>query len=236
MLTRELDKLDLLRQSTLFQTFDDVQLRLMSALAHSITFAKNEHFFFQDDPGDCMFIIVSGYVRVYLSSPNGDEATFRIYKCGETFGEFAVLDGKLRTASAVTLSDVVALVLYRDDLFRLMETNPKIATRIIEELVSRLRFTTNYARNLAFLNAIGRVAAALAQLAEREAKEPGPVQIKMTQEELAHATGATREWVNRALRTLAEEEHPLIQRGRRSITVLDRERLQLWAELQERHS
>ena len=226
---RELNQIDLLRGVEIFRMLEDAQLRQVRTLLRRQRFRAGESIFLQGDPGDCLYIILDGYVRIYLLSADGREVTFRVYGSNTAFGEFAVLDGKPRSACAVAATDVSTMVIYREDFLALIERNVSVLYRVVEVLTERLRYTTLFSKSLAFLSTSGRVAAALVMLAEQASPLPGPVKLDITQQELAKYAGATREWTNHALHDFADEGLILIER--RAVTVLDRERLQLWGDI-----
>jgi CRP-like cAMP-binding protein len=225
---REPDSIELLRRVEIFRMLEDPQLLQVRTLLKRQQFRAGETIFLQGDPGDCLYIIREGYVRIYLLSADGREVTFRVYGTGQAFGEFAVLDGKPRSACAVAASNLSTMVIYRADFLSLIERNFAVLQRVVEELTERLRYTTMFSKSLAFLSASGRVASALVALADRASSQPGQVKLAITQSELASYAGATREWTNHALHDFAEEG--LITIERRAITVLDRERLRLWGD------
>lgn len=225
----ELDPIELLRRVEIFRTLEDVQLRQVRTLLKRQRFKPGETIFLQGDPGDCLYIVREGYVRIYLLSADGREVTIRVYGGGEAFGEFAVLDGKPRSACAIAASDLSTLVIYRADFMTLIERHVSVLQRVVEVLTERLRYTTLFSKSLAFLSASGRVASALVALADQASSAPGAVKLAITQSELASYAGATREWTNHALHDFADEG--LIAIERRAITVLDRERLRVWGDV-----
>ena len=220
--------LELLRRVELFRALDDTQLRQISPLLHEKGFAKGETIFDQGDAGDCLYIILTGYVRIFLLSPDGREITVQVYGSGQAFGEFAVLDGQPRSAGAVAEGDVATWVVYRDDFQGLLRSNFTLVENMLGVLTARLRFTTRVAERLAFLSAAGRIAGAITQLAARATPSPRGLQIKVTQQSLAAHAGVTREWTNRALNTFATEGLISLERG--TIILLDSDRLAHWAE------
>ena len=225
---RELNPIDLLRRVEIFRMLEDTQLHQVRTLLRRQRFRAGESIFLQGDPGDCLYIILEGYVRIYLLSVDGREVTFRVYGSDEAFGEFAVLDGKPRSACAVAATNLSTMVIYRTDFLALIERNMSVLLRVVDVLTERLRYTTLFSKSLAFLSASGRVASALVALADQASPQPGPVKIEISQRELASYAGATREWTNHALHDFANEE--LIKIERRAVTVLDRERLRLWGD------
>lgn len=226
---RELHLTELLRQVEIFRSLDETQMQELRRIVRRQHFHAGETIFLQGDPGDCLYVIVAGYVRIYLLSLDGREVTFRVYGAGAAFGEFAVLDGKPRSACAVAATDLTTLVIYRNDFQALIERNLAVLRGVVVVLTERLRYTTMFSKSLAFLSASGRVAAALVSLADRTLPGTGPVTIPIAQHELASYAGATREWTNHALHDFAGDG--LITIGRRSISVIDRERLRLWGDV-----
>ena len=162
-------------------------------------------------------------MRIYLVSQDGREITLRIYGRGSVFGEFAVLDGEPRSTSAAAMEDLTTFLLYRDDFMELLRHNFSLVQHVISMLTERLRYTTSYSENLAFLSGPERVAALLVQLAGADPEARGPVRLDLTQQELANFASTTREWVNRALRDFAEQGLVRLERG--AVIVLDRDAL-----------
>jgi CRP-like cAMP-binding protein len=148
-----------------------------------------------------------------------------VYGAGDVVGELCILDGLPRCASAMTMEESVALTLDREDLRRCVAASPDIAFAIMEVLSTRLRYSTEYAESLAFLDVYGRVASRLLELADRSrvGTEETETGVELTQEELATLVGATRRSVSKALG--AFQDQGLIRLGRGRITILDREGL-----------
>lgn len=213
-----------LRRASLFSNLTDEQLQQVSALLKERRYHKGEIIFHQGDPGGCLYLVASGRVRIYLVSPDGREATVRIYSRGSAFGEFSVLDGQPRSASAAARTEVTTLVLYREDFMALLREHFGLVERLFAMLTERLRYTTHYSEQLAFLSVTGRVANVLLQLASIDADPVQPALLELTQEELASFANTTREWVNRLLHDFAGKG--LIELRRGAITVIDRAGLQ----------
>ena len=223
MQQRENNRYQLVRNVALFRTLDDEQLRQVAALLKEQRHRRGDIIFHQGDPGGCLYLISSGQVRIYIANPDGREATIRIYGPNTAFGEFSVLDGMPRSTSAAAIDDVVALILYREDFMQLLQRNFELVKRVLAMLIERVRYTTTYSEQLAFLSVPGRVAALLVQLASVEPDTTAPVRLKLTQQELAAFVSTTREWVNRALRDFQQQGLLTIERG--AVVILDRDGL-----------
>jgi CRP/FNR family transcriptional regulator, cyclic AMP receptor protein len=219
MVASEPNILAAVRQVQLFRTLDEAQLQKVSRLLKERRYRKGEIIFHQDDAGGYLYIIGAGRVRIYVAGPDGREVTLRIYGPDNNFGELSVLDGESRSASAAALDDVVTYVLYREDFMNLLRENFALVQHILAILAERVRYTTNYSEQLAFLSAPGRVAALLMRLAGAEAEVQAPIRLELSQQELADFANTTREWVNRALHDFAAEG--LVRVERRAVVILN---------------
>lgn len=221
-----MSQLDTLRNVLFLAGLSDPELEALAGSLERCAFGKGQVIFHQGDPGQAMYIIETGRVRIFVLSETGQELSVNIYGPGETFGELALLDGQPRSAGAIAMTDTVTQALRRADFLRYVETHPRVALRIIEVLSARLRYTTTYAESLAFLPVQGRVATKLLELADRHGVRVAgqALELWLTQAELASLVGATRESVNQALR--AYREQGLIAVERQKIILLDRRGLE----------
>lgn len=221
-----MSKVTALRNVPFFAGLSDRELEALADGLEKRTFGKGMIIFHKDSPGDTMYIIESGKVRIFILSESGQEISVNIYGPGDTFGELALLDGLPRSAGAVAVERTVTLTLHRDDFLPHLETYPRMAQSIIEVLSTRLRYTTTYAESLAFLDVYGRVAAKLLELAERYGvqKEGIEIELRLTQSELASWVGATRESVNKVLGTFRGQG--LIEIEGKKITISDQQGLE----------
>jgi CRP-like cAMP-binding protein len=213
----------ILRQAPLFRTLDKAQLRQVGALLQERRYCGGDIIFRQGDPGGCLYLVGAGRARTYLHTPDGREVTLHTYAGGGIFGELSVLDGRPRSSNAAAMDDLTTFVLFREDLFASLRADFGIVERLIDTLVDRLRYATNDGRRPAFVSAPGRVAATLVELAG-ERPPAGPVQVAVTQQELAQLANTGREWVSRALREFADQGLVRLDRG--AVVVLDRIGLQ----------
>jgi CRP/FNR family transcriptional regulator, cyclic AMP receptor protein len=228
----ESERLAALRRVPFFARLIDADLQQVDRYAYLQDFDAGQQIFHQGDPGDCLYIIVSGHVRIYLGSPGGKLVTIRIYSPGDVFGEFAVLDGEPRSAHAIAMMPVVALAIDRDQFQTLRESYPAISDGVIAALVERLRVTTTFGQNMAFLGAVGKIATSLAQLGRSLGDGKMPVRLKYSQSEIGLMAGVTREWVNKAYKELfVPNELIKLDQKRDEVIILDLERLAQWEDL-----
>ncbi len=213
----------MLRQVALFQPLAEDDASQVCALFRPRAFRAGEIIFHHEDPGGCLYLIHSGRVRIFLPNPDGREVTLRLFGPGDVFGELSLLDGGTRTASAQAREDTHAYLLFREDFMRLLRNQFDLVQHVIHLLVERLRYTTHYTQQLAFMSIPSRVAAALLQLASMETSAPASGHIKITQQDLANYVGTTREWVNRTLNDFVTRGWVTVQRG--SVTIVNRDAL-----------
>ena len=192
-----------LKQVPLFADLADEEIRELMAVARRRTFRAGEIIFHREDPGQVLYLIKEGKVKICLISPDGQEMTLTVLGKGEYFGEFALLDGLPRSTDAIASERVECYTLQRTDFHNSIMKNPKIAIQAMEVLSKRLRNTNQMVEDLIFLDVYGRVAKKLVELADAHGSkaEDGGIRIEMrlTQQELASMVGASRESVNKVM-------------------------------------
>jgi len=217
-----MSRVDILRKIPLFAAVPDEELAALADTLGKRVFGKGVIIFHKDSPGETTYIIESGQVRIFALSESGQEISVRVYGCGEVFGELSMLDGQPRSAGAITMEETHVLTMHREDFLRILERCPGMAQGIIATLAARVRYTTQYAETLAFLDVDGRVANRLLELAGKHGvttEEGTRITLPLTQSELASLVGATRERVNKVLRAFRDQG--LIRLDGYTITILD---------------
>lgn len=186
-------------------------------------FRRGEVIFHQGDPGDALFIVASGAIKITLPSDSGEEAILTTLRAGDVFGELALLDGAPRSATATALEASETLILPREQFRELLATEPAIRDALLASLAGELRRLTNHVEELHFLDITGRLASRLARLAtETGRRQPdGAIRLRapLTQGDLAAMIGCTRQSVNKLLGMFTDDG--LIRLERDSIVVLD---------------
>jgi CRP-like cAMP-binding protein len=156
----------------------------------------------QEDPGDALFVIAKGKVKIVLYGETGREIILSIMKAGDFFGEMSLLDRQPRSANVVALEDSELLCLDREAFQTHLAAHPTTALGILAEMSRRLRHADEVIGNLALLDVYARVARIICDLAQKQG-EPvdGGLLIKErpTQQEIAGLIGTSRETVSRAL-------------------------------------
>ncbi|HEY3117582.1 MAG TPA: Crp/Fnr family transcriptional regulator [Chloroflexota bacterium] len=190
------------------------------------TFAPGETIFRKGDPGDSLYVIQNGQVKIVLPSDGEDEALLGVLEAGDFFGELSLIDGQVRSASAVAAEPTQALVLHRDQFLEFVHASPEFALDVMVALAQRLRQSDEVIADAAFLDVAGRLAKRLVDLAARYGR-PSPdgtvISLRLTQRELAGMIGATRESVNKHLQSLRAQRIITADGGR--IVIRDLEKL-----------
>jgi CRP/FNR family cyclic AMP-dependent transcriptional regulator len=173
----------------------------------------------EGEPGESLYVVVSGKVKVFLSDERGREVVLGTCGPGDFLGEMA-LDGGPRSASAMCLEASSFLVVTRDALRRAIATDPDFAFELLGRVIGRARMMTGLVKNLALLDVYGRVARLLMSLAVE--RDDGTFEIgePLTQQSIADRVGASRDMVNRILRDLATGGYIAV--SRRCIRILRR--------------
>jgi CRP/FNR family transcriptional regulator, cyclic AMP receptor protein len=172
----------------------------------------------EGDSGDTLMVLLSGSVRVYGTDTLGREVTYATISAPDYFGEMS-LDGGARSASIEAVTPCDCAVLTRVRVHALLSTSPDLALELITKITARARAATITIRNLALMDAYGRLAATLNELAEEpDAQGARAIPERTTHADLAQRIGTSREMVSRLLRDL--EKGGYISVDKRSMTLV----------------
>jgi len=198
----------LLGKSALFGSLVEADRGAIARDMRRVRFEPDQMIFSRGDPAREMYLVLEGKVRLSILTSDGRELSFAHAGPGSVFGEIATLDGGERTASATAISRVQAMVLPQRALLDLVENNPKLAVAAIRFLCTRLRDTDQLLEAIALHRIEVRLARLLLsalklQVATAAGKEV-PLDLGMSQSELALMIGASRPKVNIALSQLQD--------------------------------
>ena len=210
-----------LRQVPLFAGLADEDIRELMSVAKRRTFRNGEVIFHREDPGQVLYVIKEGKVKISLISPDGQEISLVVFGKGECFGELTILDGLPRSADAVAMEKVECYTLQRSDFHKAIMNDPKIAIQVMEVLSKRLRSTDQMVEDLIFLDVYGRVAKKLLELADvhgTKVEDGIRIDVRLTQQELASMVGASRESVNKVMGYFTDKN--FISTDKHKITLL----------------
>jgi CRP/FNR family transcriptional regulator, cyclic AMP receptor protein len=223
-----MDTADFLGTVPLLSRIAPDELRRFADITREKQYPKGSVILFEDDPGDSLFIVRAGRVKVVLVAEDGREVILGVLGVGEHFGELSLIDDQPRSAHVIAMEDSTLLVLRRDDFRRRVEATPAVAWALLSELSRRLRRADGKIGGLVLLDVPGRIAQLLLDVAEEGGTDT--IDKPLTHQVIAQMIGASRETVSRAMRDFQDEG--LIGVQRRRITI--RERTGLAARAQAR--
>jgi CRP/FNR family transcriptional regulator, cyclic AMP receptor protein len=213
---------DFLSTVPLFKSLDAADLDHFRQLVREKIYPKGSVILFEADPGDALFVVRAGRVKVVLIADDGREVILGILGVGEHFGELSLIDEQPRSAHVIAMEDSVLLVLHRDDFKQRVESNPSIAWSLLMELSRRLRRADGQIRSLVLLDVPGRIARMLLDTADEGG---GPlIEKPLTHQTIAQVIGASRETVSRAMREF--QDSGWISTERRRVRILNRSALE----------
>lgn len=210
----------LLGDCFLFQGLGAEERGALVTRAHIRRFAAGETIFHMGSPGSSMMAVLSGEVRISISSPEGKELLLAILQPGEVFGEIALLDGKERSADARAHTACSLAILERRNVLAFFERHPHVWPRIVEVLCDRFRENTQHVAEVALMHLPGRLAKALLRMdADPRSRSGG-----LSQRELGNMVGAARETVNKCLNEW--QRRGIIRIEDNAVAILDRAALE----------
>jgi CRP/FNR family transcriptional regulator, cyclic AMP receptor protein len=192
----------LLGQCELFRELGSEDCNALFARVRIRSYRPGEPIFHMGSAGDNMMAVVSGSVRISVTSADGREIVLAILQSGEVFGEMALLDGQERTADATAVTTCQLAVLERRDIRWALDRHPEIWRKIAEVLCGRLRISDEQIVGLALHQFPTRLAKALLRFASTSQDVSSRrLEVRLSQRELGNICGASRETVNKCLNT-----------------------------------
>ncbi|MCI3926838.1 Crp/Fnr family transcriptional regulator [Paenibacillus sp. TRM 82003] len=222
----------LLRNVPLFQDLSEEELSSLVPLFQEKKWNRGKLLFMEGDPGDQLFIVRSGVVKIYRFDDD-KEVILALFGPGDFFGEMALIQPALnRSATAETLESCLIYTMKRSVFYDYMERHPRIAIKLLEVAVQRLRTANDQIYNLTFLDVRSRIIRSILRLAEERGVPLGNgilVDIRMTHQQLASFAGTARESATKVLQELSEEG--LIVVEKKKIYLADQQKLKTMAGL-----
>lgn len=134
-----LENVIFLKKTTLFSAVRTSELRAVAAVVEEFTVEAGNELVKESDPGDCMYVIKDGAVRIIKKTADGKAIDLAELSPGESFGEMALFDDEARSASALAQTKCTVIRIKRDDLIDVMLEYPTIAIELLRIFVRRLR-------------------------------------------------------------------------------------------------
>ena len=213
-----------LRQTNLLRSVTAQDLETVAAASRLRNVRRGQVLFTTGDPSDTVILVISGLVKVVVRSADGAELTLTVVQPGGTIGELSVADGGPRSADAEALDDCRLLFVPNDLIAELSSRVPSVTQALMTSIAVTLRRLTEAASDLVFLDLPRRVAKVLLS---QPRGDDGVIELKMSQEELAHQVGGSRQSVNAALRGF--ERRGWIEVHDRAVTLRQAEALARFA-------
>jgi len=186
----------------LFERLSAVELAELETLTRRQRFRADTAVFFQDDPSDSLYVVLSGSAKVFRTSEDGRDRILTTLRTGDAFGELAMIEGRPRSATVQTLEDTELLCLFRGDFQRFAGRHPDVLYKLLQSMCERVRRIDEDILDLSFKDVPYRVLRLLSQLLARHG-ESGPdgwrLPMALSVRDLASMMGSNEETVGRLL-------------------------------------
>ena len=170
----------------------------------------------QEQPGDGLYVVMSGRAKVVLPGESGREVTLAVLRAADIFGEMTLFDGQSRSANVVAIDPATVLIIRKDDILKHLGQHPQTAFALLGEMSRRLRKADETIAELALCDVQDRLIRRLVALAREDgtaSAEGAIIRRRPTQQDLANMVGACRETISRTFNTLARRGL-IVPRGR----------------------
>jgi len=186
----------------LFRGMAQHELERLAPLLHERSFPAGASVLTAEQPGEAVYVVLRGSVKVHLLTPDGAEVILAVLGPGEVVGEMSLADSLGRSASVTTLEESIFLWIDRTNFRSGIEGSPVLARNLADILSRRMRLANAHLLSLAALDVPGRVASQILSLSREYGKETTDgvwIPIRLTQSDLAALVGASRVRVNQVL-------------------------------------
>ncbi len=207
-----------LSKTTLFSGLDGTACLELAERTTQRVYRPGQVVFVQDEPGDRMFIVAEGSVKLLIRSAQGDVVELARLWPVDAFGEVALLDGGPRSATAEAVERSVLIAIARSELIRLLRANVLVVDALLNSLGRLVRRANSQSTDLIFLDLRGRVAKKLLELGQAGGAVSGTLHRRITQGDLAQMVGGARQTVNQVLKQF--EGQGLISMANRTIEIV----------------
>ena len=198
------DDPNLLGHIPLYEDLAEPDLGQINALMHRKTFASGVNIITVAQPGDMVYILLEGTVKIYVDQLDGSEVILAFLGPGDTFGEMSMVDSAGRSANVVALEDCLCLLMDRTAFHQCLRSTKGLSYNLVKLMSRRLRLANEQIQALSTLDVRGRVARQLLAFAQQygqgtEASQGVTIPLRLTQTDVAALVGASRERVNQVI-------------------------------------
>lgn len=224
-----MNKTDLLKAIPLFSGLNQDLIETVAEKVLDRRYKKGMLIFLEGEPGDSIFVIYSGKVKLTMSSEEGQEKIILILQAGDLLGEVVLFDSGPYPVTAEVIEDSHIGSLGVKEVDELLLVNPDLSINLLKIMSKRLRQLQRQIKNLALKDAYGRLASRLFKLGREygvDIEEGKQIKVALTHQELANFIGTSRETVSRILREF--EKEGAISVKRQIVTITDEKKLRSW--------
>lgn len=211
----------------LFHGLSAEDLAELNRLLRSSSLPAGTNFITVEQPGEVVYVILEGTVKIYVSHEDGREVILAFLGHGDTVGEMSLIDSSGRSANVVTTEKSRLLWMDRATFQSCLRTMTPLANNLVRLLSHRLRFANEQIQALCTLDVAGRVARQLLAMADRygsrEAGGQVTIPLRLTQSDLGEIVGASRERVNQVIVELKQRRIVAVQPDHRIRVLSQRE-------------
>lgn len=215
-----------LKQIKVFAALPEADKQELQEITQMASYRKHDPIYLPGQPGDTVFLLKKGRVKISRLNEKGQEATICLLEPGEIFGEVEALGGIPRETLVQALEPVLVCEIAREDFERFLDRCPAVGLRILKLMGGRLRYVESKVSDLVFRSAPARLAKLLLQLSETMGEwDQGTIRltVRLTHQNLANLIGTSRETVSALLSQF--QHQGLVIQDHRHICLIDTDRL-----------
>lgn len=210
-----------IKNAALFSWLQEEELQRLASRSEMVACKRITTFYFAHEQSDSIYLMKQGRVKLTRTSAEGREVILDILGPGEIFDELAVTGEELRTHSATAVDDALVCIITRQEFEALLRRHPEMALRVLKLVGLRRRELEMRPEDLIFQPVANRLVLTLLWQARRHGAKgaDGSVSLPLTQKDLAHLVGASREAVAEQIAEF--KQAGLLETGHRSIKLAD---------------
>lgn len=229
----KLNRAAFLSKAPIFADLTESELAFLASRAVAKRFASGEVIFAEGDASLGMYVVESGFVKIFKTSASGREQVLAIDGPGHSVAELPVFDGGKYPASGMAVQDTVLLFISKQDFHAVCLQHPEVALKVLRVVGRRLRSLVAIIEELSFTTVRHRLASMLLRLSRTGNKTSAGVEIELpvSNQEVASQIGTVRELVSRNLSRL--QASGIIRMDGRKVTITDIRALEAEIESQE---
>ena len=220
-------QLKIISRLPFFRHLSPEAILVISGLFEDRDVAAEQPIYFEGDPGDHLYLVAIGKVKLMRHAASGREVLLDILRGGEYFGNLTSINNRSYTETAVAQTDCCILQISAQNFEKVLIRYPDVTLKVLKAVGQRLEESQEIIKQLSAYTADQRVAATLIRLAKKmgEQKQAGMlIQLPFSRQDLAAMTGTTVETVSRVMSRFSAEGW--ISTGRKWVAINDLEHLQ----------